>query len=144
MNKINKKSKAKPKVDKTAEGIESDRQENFFDICGTCKISCCQGANPPLSPQRRQFIEEQLAEHPVEGIEPPYFTTTQRGDGEYTHFRDDDEEYCIFYNRDTKLCRIHTIKGETCVAGPVTFDVNTSTWEIRILLEERINLSVSW
>jgi hypothetical protein len=128
------KSNAKGKPDK--KGTDSERQENFFDICGTCTISCCQGANPPLSPQRRAFIEEQLEKNPVPEVDPPYFAVTQRGDGEYTHFRDDDEEYCIFYNRETKLCRIHTIKGETCVAGPVTFDINRETGKLEFYLKK--------
>jgi len=122
--------KPKEKSGKDA-GTNSERQENFFDVCASCKISCCQGARPPLSPKRRAFIEEQLAKNPVPGIKPPYFTN-EHG---YYHFLEDKDGYCIFYNRDTKLCKIHTIKGETCVAGPVTFDVNLQTKKLELYLK---------
>jgi hypothetical protein len=48
----------------------------------------------------------------------------------YTFPREDAEGYCIFYGKKTRKCQIHLIKPETCVAGPVTFDINKETQKI--------------
>ena len=78
MNKINKKSKAKPKVDKTAEGIESDRQENFSDTRGTCNFLSSRGISPIISANVVNLSRNKCCNIPVEGIEPPDFTTTPK------------------------------------------------------------------
>jgi len=44
--------------------------------------------------------------------------------------REQAEGYCIFYDKKTKKCSIHTVKPETCVAGPITFDINVKTQKI--------------
>jgi hypothetical protein len=111
--------------------LEAKRQDNFFNICGQCKISCCKDARPPVSPTRRKTIESYLKEHPIPGIEPPYFTT----ENQYTHPREDQDGYCIFYDKTTRLCRIHQSKPETCVAGPITFDVNPKTKKLEYYLK---------
>ena len=38
--------------------------------------------------------------------------------------------YCIFHDRKTKKCLVHPVKPETCVAGPITFDINVKTGKI--------------
>jgi Fe-S-cluster containining protein len=48
----------------------------------------------------------------------------------YTFPREDAEGYCIFYDKKTRKCRIHPVKPETCVAGPITFDINKKTGKI--------------
>ena len=110
---------------------KSDRQDNFFNVCGQCKISCCKDARPPVSPKRRKLIEDYLAKNPVQGVKPPYFTR----ENQYTHPREDKDGFCVFYNKETRLCRIHQIKPETCVAGPITFDVNPKTKELEYYLK---------
>jgi hypothetical protein len=110
---------------------QAERQGNFFDVCGQCKISCCKDARPPVSPIRRRTVEGYLKEHPIQGIEPPYFTT----ENGYTHPREDENGFCIFYDKKTRLCRIHQIKPETCVAGPITFDVNPKTKKLEYYLK---------
>jgi len=46
---------------------------------------------------------------------------------------------CIFLDKNTKKCMIHSVKPETCVAGPVTFDINLKTGRIEWFLKtERI------
>ena len=36
----------------------------------------------------------------------------------------------MFFDRKTKRCRIHEVKPETCVAGPITFDIKAKTQKI--------------
>jgi Fe-S-cluster containining protein len=114
-----------------SEKNKAERQDNFFNVCGQCKISCCKDARPPVSPKRRKNIEDYLKSHPIQGEEPPYFTR----ENQYTHPREDPEGYCIFYDKETRLCRIHPIKPETCVAGPITFDVNPKTKKLEYYLK---------
>jgi Fe-S-cluster containining protein len=49
----------------------------------------------------------------------------------------DSDEFCVFYDKGTKLCRIHDVKPETCRAGPVTFDINRSTKMVEWFLKTR-------
>ena len=103
--------------------MSSKRQSNFFDVCIQCKTGCCQGARPPITRERRKIIEAFLKEQkfPVENV----FVQTS-----YTFPREDAEGYCIFYDKKTRKCQIHSIKPETCVAGPITFDINKETQKI--------------
>lgn len=43
--------------------------------------------------------------------------------------------YCVFFNQKTRRCKIHPVKPETCVAGPVTFDINLKTGKIEWFLK---------
>jgi hypothetical protein len=38
--------------------------------------------------------------------------------------------YCIFHDKTTRKCLIHSVKPETCVSGPITFDINKKTGKI--------------
>jgi len=38
--------------------------------------------------------------------------------------------YCVFQNPKTRKCLVHSVKPETCVAGPITFDINVKTGKI--------------
>jgi len=100
----------------------SERQRNFSDACCECGI-CCKNARPPITPKRREIIEEYLRRHTIP-IEKPFECTT------YTFPREDDEDYCIFYDKETRKCKVHSVKPETCVAGPITFDISTKTQKI--------------
>jgi Fe-S-cluster containining protein len=53
----------------------------------------------------------------------------------YTFPREDTEGYCIFYDKQTRKCKIHPVKPETCVAGPITFDINKQTQKIEWYLK---------
>lgn len=110
---------------------KTERQDNFFNVCGQCKISCCKDARPPVSPRRRRIIEGYLKEHPIGEVHAPYFTT----ENQYTHPREDQNGFCIFYDKKTRLCRVHPVKPETCVAGPITFDVNPKTKKVEYYLK---------
>lgn len=107
---------------------KEERQSNFFDVCGSCKISCCQDAYPPITDQRKRIIEEYLKEQKIM-IENPF---VHRG---YTFPRGDAEGYCVFYDKKTRKCQVHPVKPETCVAGPITFDINKKTQKIEWYLK---------
>jgi hypothetical protein len=107
---------------------EGARQNNFFDVCGPCRISCCQNARPPLTSKRRQIITAYLKEHKLH-IDSPFV------EGEYAFPREDIEGYCIFYDKKTRKCQIHPVKPETCVAGPITFDINAKNGKIEWFLK---------
>ena len=49
----------------------------------------------------------------------------------------DSTEFCVFYDKRTKLCQIHDVKPETCRAGPVTFDINRRTKMVEWFLKTR-------
>jgi hypothetical protein len=38
--------------------------------------------------------------------------------------------YCVFHDQKTRRCMVHYVKPETCVAGPITFDINVKTGRI--------------
>jgi Fe-S-cluster containining protein len=106
----------------------SERQEDFFKVCGTCRISCCQDARPPITEKREKIILEFLAGNGIK-VENPFMRT------EYTFPRETADGYCIFYDKDTRKCIVHPVKPETCVAGPITFDINRATGKIEWYLK---------
>jgi Fe-S-cluster containining protein len=108
--------------------MTSRRQEDFFNVCANCKISCCQNARPPITRERRKIIEEYLKEQKIP-IQNPFIKTI------YTFPREDTEGYCVFYDKKTRKCKVHPVKPETCVAGPITFDINTQTQKIEWYLK---------
>ena len=93
------------------------RQDNFFGTCEGCKSICCRGARPPLTLGRISTIKEYLLANNI-GIEEPFERR------EYSFPKENSDEYCIFFDTTTKRCMIHASKPETCVAGPITFDIN--------------------
>jgi Fe-S-cluster containining protein len=108
--------------------MSTERQDNFFNVCGECKIHCCRGAKPPITDRRRKIIEDYLKRNGIL-IENSFAKKA------YTFPREDTEGYCVFYDKNTKKCRIHPVKPETCVAGPITFDINMQTRKIEWYLK---------
>ncbi|MEM2954301.1 MAG: YkgJ family cysteine cluster protein [Candidatus Bathyarchaeia archaeon] len=106
----------------------TNRQENFFHVCGTCPIRCCQNARPPITKERKRIIEKYLQENGI-SIPNPFMQA------DYVFPREDEEGYCVFHEKETKKCIIHPVKPETCVAGPITFDVNPKTGKIEWYLK---------
>jgi Fe-S-cluster containining protein len=104
---------------------ENRTQSNFFDVCRECKTgySCCNDTTPPVTPERRKIIEAYLKENEISVANP--FQRT-----EYVFPRLTADGYCVFHDRKTKRCLIHPVKPETCVAGPITFDINAETEKI--------------
>jgi Fe-S-cluster containining protein len=103
--------------------LKGKRQSNFFNVCIGCIPSCCHNARPPLTVRRKQIIEAYLKEQGFH-VENPFTQTA------YVFPREDTEGYCIFYDKKTKKCQIHSVKPETCVAGPITFDINMKNKKI--------------
>lgn len=107
---------------------KNKRQENFFHICNACPIRCCKDARPPITNERKRIIEKYLEDNGVSILNP--FIQT-----DYTFPREDEEGYCVFHEKETKKCKIHPVKPETCVAGPITFDINSKTGKIEWYLK---------
>jgi Fe-S-cluster containining protein len=105
------------------------RQDNFFNVCGRCTISCCQNARPPTTSERRRIIETYLKEYKIP-ITNPFVQTA------YTFPKEEAEGYCIFYDKKTRKCQVQSVKPETCVAGPITFDINTKSQKIEWYLKK--------
>jgi Fe-S-cluster containining protein len=100
-----------------------------FDVCSQCNLICCQDANPPLTSKRietlRAYVEAQKI--PVQN---PFACK------EYSHPTSDSEGVCVFYSKQTQKCRVHSVKPETCRAGPITFDINLRTWQVEFYLKK--------
>lgn len=107
---------------------EVERQTDFFEICSKCKIDCCRDARPPITSKRKQIIEEYLKRNGI-AIEKPFSVA------EYTFPREDASGHCVFYDKNSKKCKVHPVKPETCAAGPVTFDINKKTQKIEWYLK---------
>ncbi|MEM1538610.1 MAG: YkgJ family cysteine cluster protein [Candidatus Nezhaarchaeales archaeon] len=99
------------------------RQKDFFNVCGRCVIECCRNAKPPITSRREEAITTYLKKQGI-GIEQPFIH------GDYTFPREDADGYCVFYDKKSRRCLIHPVKPETCVAGPITFDVNSASRKI--------------
>ena len=103
--------------------VQRKRESSFFDVCSQCRGDCCRNARPPLTLRRKQIIVAYLKEQKIP-IDSPFVQTS------YVFPKDDAEEYCIFYDKKTAKCLIHSVKPETCVAGPITFDINIKNQKI--------------
>ena len=88
------------------------RQDDFSNACGNCKIVCCRGAHPPLTPERIRIIDSHQ----------PQLQSSWYCREEYAYPRETSRG-CVFLD-DGKMCTIQPYKPETCVAGPITFDIN--------------------
>lgn len=109
---------------------KGERQSNFFGTCSQCKTnySCCHETTPPITRERRRIIESYL-EREKTSVEEPFV------ESEYVFPRLDADGFCVFHDRKTRKCLIHSVKPETCVAGPVTFDINIGNRKIEWFLK---------
>jgi hypothetical protein len=108
--------------------IKSERQTNFFGICSRCKGNCCRNARPPTTLKRKKIIEEYLKKQKIP-IKNPFSQTT------YIFPRENQEGYCVFYDKESRKCLVHPVKPETCIAGPITFDINMQNRKIEWYLK---------
>jgi len=83
---------------------------------------------PPLTLERQQKIREYANRNGIA-------VGNLFENGKYVFPRETEDGICIFLDRLTKRCKIHPVKPETCVAGPVTFDINTETGKIEWFLK---------
>jgi hypothetical protein len=114
-----------------ASEVTKTRQEDFVNICTGCKASyaCCLGTRPPVTPSRRRIIEKYLEDRkfPIIG----YFVVE-----DYVFPREGEDGYCMFHDLRTRRCLVHAVKPETCVAGPITFDLKKQTGRIEWFLKK--------
>jgi Fe-S-cluster containining protein len=90
-------------------------------VCLQCGGRCCTDAHPPLSGHGyHRLISQGVPEDSFEW----------RG---YHAVRTHEDGTCIFCNGNR--CTIHSIKPETCRAGPFTFDVKGDVIEIFLKYE---------
>jgi len=108
---------------------EKNGRTYSFDVCSQCKLICCQGANPPLTSRRRKIIADYLQKQGASAAN--VFVG-----GSYLHPAADAQDYCALFNKETGKCRVHSVKPETCVAGPVTFDINLKTSKVAWFLKK--------
>jgi Fe-S-cluster containining protein len=76
-----------------------------------------------VTDKRRKIIEAYLKANKI-NIENPFVMA------EYVFPRLVANGYCVFHDKKTRKCLIHQVKPETCVAGPITFDIRTETSKI--------------
>ena len=100
-----------------------------FDVCSQCKMYCCQDAKPPLTEKRKKIIKEYLKEQKI-SLEQPFAKE------DYSYPAVDDLVFCGLFNKETKKCMVHVVKPETCVSGPITFDINFSTKKVEWFLKK--------
>jgi len=108
---------------------EKPRQANFFNVCEGCRGICCFGARPPITSKRKAIIENYLKTTAL------VIENTFEEKKLYTFPRETESNQCVFLDKDTKKCQIHPVKPETCVAGPITFDINLKTGKIEWFLK---------
>ena len=100
-----------------------------YDVCSECKIICCQDAKPPLSESRKKIIQEYLNKQKIR-VDKPF--TKQA----YSYPSVDETVLCVFNSKQTKRCMVHSVKPESCRAGPITFDINTKTKMLEYFLKK--------
>jgi len=54
---------------------------------------------------------------------------------EYVFPRETRDGFCVFFDEETRRCRVYVVKPETCVAGPITFDINLQMGKIEFYLK---------
>jgi Fe-S-cluster containining protein len=92
--------------------------EAISQACSECHLDggCCFEARPPLSQERIDIMQKNgVAEDAVEFAG-------------YRRLRLKQDGFCVLFKNGK--CSIHTIKPETCVAGPFTFDIKNNVLQI--------------
>ena len=116
---------------------EQTRQYDFFNVCGSCPISCCSDVRPPVTSRRMGIVQDYLKANNI-SVERPFEKNM------YSFPRETADRLCVFLNKNAKKCRIHPVKPETCAAGPVTFDINLKTGKIVWFLKTEKKRLCSW
>lgn len=93
------------------EDEEIDSSSELSLICGSCSIGgrCCRDARPPLTNKRTAALS-------AGGVSPEAIEFAG-----YSRLKVKDDGFCILF--DGIGCTVHSIKPETCIAGPFTFDM---------------------
>ncbi len=101
-----------------------------FNVCSQCRSICCQDAKPPLTANRKNMLKTYIEQQKINLKD--VFTTE-----DYTHPATDKQLYCLLFNKQTGKCMVHPVKPETCVAGPVTFNINFCTKKVEWFLKTK-------
>ncbi|OPY50310.1 MAG: Flagellin N-methylase [Methanosaeta sp. PtaU1.Bin112] len=97
--------------------------EALSRACSNCHLDggCCFEARPPLSQERIDILMKNgVPESAVEFVG-------------YKRLRLKKDGFCVLFQ--DGRCSIHSIKPETCVAGPFTFDIKDNVLQIFIKRE---------
>jgi len=92
--------------------------EAISQACSECHLDggCCFEARPPLSQERIDILQKNgISEDAVEFAG-------------YKRLRLKQDGFCVLFHNGK--CSIHSIKPETCVAGPFTFDIKDNVLQI--------------
>ncbi|MCK9442356.1 MAG: YkgJ family cysteine cluster protein [Methanothrix sp.] len=92
--------------------------EAISQACSECHLDggCCFEARPPLSQERIDILlKNGVAKDAVEFAG-------------YKRLRLKQDGFCVLFQNGK--CSIHSIKPETCVAGPFTFDIEDNVLQI--------------
>jgi len=92
--------------------------EAISQACSECHLDggCCFEARPPLSQERIDILKKNgVSEDAVEFVG-------------YKRLRLKQDGFCVLFQNGK--CSIHSIKPETCVAGPFTFDIKDNVLQI--------------
>jgi len=108
---------------------DDDGTTYSYSVCKHCENGCCQDAKPPLSEKRKKIIKEYLEKHEI-NVQNPFVKAG------YSYPAVDEFLFCGFFDKETRKCAVHPVKPETCVAGPVTFDINLSTKKVEWFLKK--------
>ena len=120
---------SKNHLGETAVSEDSNGITYSFDVCGKCTIFCCQDAKPPLTENRKKIIKEYLEKQKI-NVEKPFAKEN------YSYPAVDELVFCRLFSKETRKCLVHSVKPETCRAGPITFDINFSTKKIEWFLKK--------
>jgi hypothetical protein len=100
-----------------------------YDVCAECKVNCCQDAKPPLSENRKKIILEYIAKQKIKVKK--LFTKEA-----YSYPSVEENLFCRFNSEETRKCIVHSVKPETCRAGPITFDINFKNKKVEWFLKK--------
>lgn len=112
-------------------GTEGKRQDDFSSVCSQCRTEydCCHGTRPPITKKRQEIIEAY-----VRRVRMPIADAFVKE--EYVFPRENEQGYCVFHDMKTRGCMIHAVKPETCVAGPITFDIDRKTGKTQLFMKK--------
>ena len=63
-------------------------------------------------------------------------TVNRKSKENYSYPSVDMSAYCVLFNKKTGKCSVHRVKPETCVSGPITFDINFGTKKVEWFLKK--------
>jgi len=114
---------------RTGKTSSKARQANFLNYCERCATNCCVEARPPISSKRKMIIEDYL-----KAIDSEIENAFQEKNS-YCSPIEAEGNRCCFSDSETGKCLVHKVKPETCVAGPVTFDIDSQRGRIEWYLK---------